>query len=166
MPWKFCHRPLDMVITWAQSYRPGGRFKNVYELSNIRTLKISISHKKHIFQCMGKMFCVEFQRFPLKFHTKYLTHTMKDADFIHRWKFMRSKVFLKCPSIQKLSGKLLYLHFQCPGDTTVLHPAIRVLLLQLRSCCFDEIMPCKYTVHITILCLSRINESSLICWIL
>ena len=28
---------------------------------------------------MGKIFCVEFQRVPLKFHTKYLTHTLKDA---------------------------------------------------------------------------------------
>ena len=27
---------------------------------------------------MGKIFCVEFQRVPLKFHTKYLTHTLKD----------------------------------------------------------------------------------------
>ena len=27
---------------------------------------------------MGKIFCVEFQRVPLKFHTKYLTHTLND----------------------------------------------------------------------------------------
>ena len=25
---------------------------------------------------MGNIFCVEFQRFPLKFHTKYLTHSL------------------------------------------------------------------------------------------
>ena len=62
---------------------PGGRFKNTYELLNLRALKISKLHKKHIFQCMGKIFCVEFQRVPLKFHTKYLTHTLKDVDFIH-----------------------------------------------------------------------------------
>ena len=30
-------------------------------------------NKFYIFQCMGKIFCVEFQRLPLKFHTKYLT---------------------------------------------------------------------------------------------
>ena len=54
---------------------PGGRFKNTYELLNLRALKISKLHKNHIFQCMGKIFCVEFQRVPLKFHTKYLTHT-------------------------------------------------------------------------------------------
>ena len=63
---------------------PGGRFKKAYELLNLRALKISMLYKKHIFQCMGKICCVEFQRVPLKFHTKYLTHTLKDADFIHR----------------------------------------------------------------------------------
>ena len=42
------------------------------------------------FQCMGKIFCVEFQRYPLKFQTKYLAHTLKDVDFIHRWKFKSS----------------------------------------------------------------------------
>ena len=71
---------------------PGGRFKNTYELLNLRALKISKLHKNHIFQCMGKVFCVEFQRVPLKFHTKYLTHTLKDVDFIHIWKFKSSLI--------------------------------------------------------------------------
>ena len=70
----------------------GGRFKNTYELLNLRALKISKLHKNHILQCMGKIFCVEFQRFPLKFHTKYLTHTLKDVDFIHIWKFKSSLI--------------------------------------------------------------------------
>ena len=61
-----------------------GHFKNAYELLNLRALKISMLYKKHIFQCMGEIFCVEFQRVPLKFHTKYLTHTLKDVDFILR----------------------------------------------------------------------------------
>ena len=65
----------------------GGRFKNAYELLNLRALKISILYKIHIFQCMGKIFCVEFQRVPLKFHTKYHTHTLKGVDFIHKLKF-------------------------------------------------------------------------------
>ena len=42
--------------------------------------------KNCIFQCMGKVFCVELQRYPLKFHTKYLTHTLKDVYFIDRQK--------------------------------------------------------------------------------
>ena len=57
--------------------RTWGHFKNVYELINLGALKSSLLNKQHIFQCMGKIFCVEFQRVP-KFHTKYLTHTLKD----------------------------------------------------------------------------------------
>ena len=34
----------------------------------------------HNFQCMGKTFSVEFHKIPLKFCTKYLTHTMKDME--------------------------------------------------------------------------------------
>ena len=59
-----------------------GPFKKTYELLNLRALKISPVNNSHIFQCMGKIFCVEFQRVPLKFHTKYLTHTLKDMIFI------------------------------------------------------------------------------------
>ena len=61
---------------------PGGHFKNTYELLNLRALKILMSYKNRIFQCMGQIFCVEFQRYPLKFHTKYLTHTLEDIIFI------------------------------------------------------------------------------------
>ena len=68
----------------------GGRFKNAYELLNPRALKISVLYKNRIFQCMGKIFCAEFQRSPLKFHTKYLTHALKDVSFILRWKFKSS----------------------------------------------------------------------------
>ena len=75
---------------WCHYDSSGGRFKNAYELLNLRALKMSKLHKNHIFQCMGKIFCVEFQRVPLKFHTKYLTHTLKDVDFIHIWKFKSS----------------------------------------------------------------------------
>ena len=76
---------------WTTHYTwPGGRFKNIYELLNARALKISMLYKNRIFQCMGKIFCVEFQRVPLKFHTKYLIHTLKDVHFIHRWKFKSS----------------------------------------------------------------------------
>ena len=70
--------------------RTWGRFKNTYELLSLRALKISMLYKNRTFQCMGKIFCVEFQRVPLKFHTKYLTHTLKDVDFIQRWKFKSS----------------------------------------------------------------------------
>ena len=68
----------------------GGRFKKAYELLNLRALKFSPLDKIHIFQCMGKIFCVEFQRYPLKFHTKYLTHTLKGTIFIQHWNFKSS----------------------------------------------------------------------------
>ena len=59
---------------------PGGHFKNIYKLVNLRALKfLMIMIKNRLFQCVGKMFCVEFQRFPLKFHIKCLTHTLKDT---------------------------------------------------------------------------------------
>ena len=43
-------------------YLLGGRFKNTYELLNLNALKFSPVNKFHIFQCMSKIFCVEFQR--------------------------------------------------------------------------------------------------------
>ena len=49
-------------------------------------------YEMYIFQYMGKIFCVEFQMVPLKFHTKYLTYTFKDVDFIHQWKFKSSYI--------------------------------------------------------------------------
>ena len=69
---------------------PGGRFNNTYELLNLRALKFSPVDKIRIFQCMGMIFCVEFQRYPLKFHTKYLTHTLKDVTYKQHWNFKSS----------------------------------------------------------------------------
>ena len=79
-----------LCLSCTDNTARGGHFKNEYELLNLRALKISTLYKNHIFQCMGKIFCVEFQRVPLKFHTKYLTHTLKDVDFFHMWKFKSS----------------------------------------------------------------------------
>ena len=73
------------ALCWV-SYGPG----NGQELLNLRALKISMLYKNHIFQSMGKIFCVEFQRYPLKFHTKYLTHTLKDMIFMQFWNFKSS----------------------------------------------------------------------------
>ena len=81
---KDCALLLEVGASWNQ--------QNAKKLLNLSALQISILDKIHIFQCMGNLFCVEFQRVPLKFHTKYLTHTLKDADFIHRWKFKGSDI--------------------------------------------------------------------------
>ena len=42
---------------------------------------------------MGKIFCVEFQKYPLKFHTKYPSHMLKNMHFIQTWKFKSSKIY-------------------------------------------------------------------------
>ena len=57
----------------------GGVSKTLMSLS-LRALKFSLVNKIYIFQCMGKIFCVEFQRYPLKFHTEYLTHTLNTVE--------------------------------------------------------------------------------------
>ena len=66
--------------------------KNIYELLNLRALKFPPVDAIYIFQGMGKIFCV--QRVSLKFHTKFLTHTLKDIIFIQS-----SYAFLKRPLV-------------------------------------------------------------------
>ena len=61
---------------------------------NLRALKLSPVNRIYIFQCMSKIFCVEFPRYPLKFCTKYLTHTLKYMIFIQHWHFKSSYAFL------------------------------------------------------------------------
>ena len=65
---------------------PHGRKGPIYPVQSmhLRALKYSTLYKKHIFQCIGKMICVEFQRYHLKFHTKYLTPTLKDVLFLEK----------------------------------------------------------------------------------
>ena len=75
------------IILLGCCFSSGGHFKNTYELLNLRALEYSPMNKIHIFQCMGAIFCAEFQRYPLKFHTKYLTHTLKDMIFIQHGNF-------------------------------------------------------------------------------
>ena len=41
---------------------------------------------------MGKIFYMEFKIHPLKFHTKYLTHPLKDPYFIEIWKSKSSEI--------------------------------------------------------------------------
>ena len=71
---------------------PRGRFKYAYKLINLRALEVSHLNRLHIFHCKGKIFSIEFQRVPLKFRTKYLTNTLKDAIFIQYWKFETSQI--------------------------------------------------------------------------
>ena len=82
-------RDFEEGVCFVRSFSEG-RFKNTSELLHLRALKISILYENQTFQCMGKIFCVEFQMFPLKFQTKYLTHTLKDAIFVQRCDFKSS----------------------------------------------------------------------------
>ena len=47
-------------------------------------------HKVHIFQCMGEMFYVEFQRVPLKFHIKISYPYIERCNFIQCCSFKSS----------------------------------------------------------------------------
>ena len=72
----------------------GGGVKNACELLNLGVLKFSTLHKIIIFQCMGKIFCVE----------NYLTHTLKYLIFLYKnetlrvwhlcWTFLRMSMIL------------------------------------------------------------------------
>ena len=65
-------------------------FSQYWQSSEIDSL-----HKIHIFQYMVKIVCVEFQWVPLKFHTKYLTHTWKCKFFLTKcWKFKSSQAYV------------------------------------------------------------------------
>ena len=66
LPWLF----VDLCVCG------GGGYKKDYGVLNLS----APVNEMYIFQCVDKIFCVEFQRGPLKFHTKY--HTLKDAIFI------------------------------------------------------------------------------------
>ena len=48
------------LMPWGDHVECSRGFKNPYELLDLRALKFSILYKYHIFQCMGKIFCVEF----------------------------------------------------------------------------------------------------------
>ena len=63
---------------------------------------------------MGQIFCVEFQRFPLKFHTKYLIYSLKDTIFTQSLtlrviRFKSSQVFLKRPPGYDLKNAICHL---------------------------------------------------------
>ena len=119
----------------------GERFKDAYELLNLKALRYSSANTIHTFQCMGKLICVEFQRVPLKFHTKYLIHTLKDAIFTQHWNFKSFyiqeliKVFETPPwphsgdfgtTFSEMSESPL----SCRNDTTVGFPGIDVHILR------------------------------------
>ena len=66
---------------------PGARLTKAYDVTiqRYRNSHAKIHDSKmHILRCMGSKFCVKFQRCPLKFHTKFWTHTPQNMHFM-RW---------------------------------------------------------------------------------
>ena len=49
------------VCVWGGGGGGGGRFKNTFELLNLRAQKFSIVDKVNIFQCMGQIFAWNFK---------------------------------------------------------------------------------------------------------
>ena len=91
--------------------------KNGYELFNRRALKITMLYENHIFQCMGKIFHVEFQRVPFEIHlTKYLPHTLKDMYFINE--NLRALSVFEPPNSQHLPVFFTY-HCLCVQNRPV-----------------------------------------------
>ena len=76
-------------------------------------LRLHFSTSCTPFKCMGKIFRVEFQKAPLQFHTKYLTHTLKDTIFVpyvenvRAPRFTSSCGFLKHPPMDPISESFL-----------------------------------------------------------
>ena len=60
---------------------------------------------------MGKIFCVEFQRYHLKFHTKYLFHTVKNVICIQCLGALKFLLLSKLHIFQCM-GKIFCVEFQ------------------------------------------------------
>ena len=93
---------------------------NVYELVKVGALKSSLRYKYHIFSCMGKVLCMEFQTVLLKFRTKYLTHTLTDTIFIQCWKFRSFQIAQPHPTHTPTLHALYKMHLigvgKCKGN--------------------------------------------------
>ena len=82
---------LMFIIIYFVNKRPGVIKKHSCALKS-KSSWIVTCEKIHIFQCVGKISCVEFQRYPLKFRAKYLTHTLKNMIVKQHWNFKSSEM--------------------------------------------------------------------------
>ena len=96
------HKGCAWINSWVNNLKAGDLRRHrahynvivmAYEFVNLGALKSVRLSKQRIFQCMGKVFYVEFQRVHLKFHLKYLTHTWKDRIFTQCWKFKNTQIY-------------------------------------------------------------------------
>ena len=71
------------------SFRNRGYFKNSYELLNLTALKFSPVNKIHSFQCMGKIFCMEFNdKIFMKLWNQRAVTVKSSWAFLKRFKFL------------------------------------------------------------------------------
>ena len=103
--------PCYPLSCWWSLEMSEGRSKTIDDLLNRRALKISTLYKDCIFQCMDEIFCVEFERYPLKFHTKYLTHTFKDISVFETPPGLFS--WQQCTLGKILTKQIRFLPFRC-----------------------------------------------------
>ena len=81
---------LVMFLNWCGTR---GAFQKRLQALQTRVLKFSYLNTMDIFHCMWKIFCMEFQSVPLKFHTKYHTHTLNDTIYTYCWTFNSSQIW-------------------------------------------------------------------------
>ena len=81
-------------------------------VSRPQWVKIANAYKSYL-TMYGKIFWVEFQRVPLKFHPKYLTHTLKDVIYIQRWNLRALRFKSSCAFLKQSPGHWAYQKFSC-----------------------------------------------------
>ena len=88
--WSRCNVLMEWVLYISLFIQPGGRLTKTYDVTIPRyrksQRKITVG-KMHILRCMGSKFCVKFQRAPLKFHTRFWTHSPQNMHFTRCSKF-------------------------------------------------------------------------------
>ena len=89
---------LVQIMVWHRQDKPLSKptmFRLLMHIYVTRPQWVKSSHlnKILIIQSMGKIFCVEFQRAHLKFHTKYLTHIYWLVWFLYNFENLRALRF-------------------------------------------------------------------------
>ena len=79
--WPYCWL---MILKDTTRCSSGTRLTKAYDVTmqRYRNSHAKLENSKmYILRCMGSKFCVKFQRCPLKFHTKFWTHTPQNFHF-------------------------------------------------------------------------------------
>ena len=118
-------RPLAAMIL-AIWNRQVLEVKYPYGHVKLWTRKFSRINKLHFLRCMDKIFSVEFPSKPLKFQTKYFTHTLNATNLfsIENSRALRltsSYAFLKRTLVLHEEGLQLSVSYQCGEITEIVN---------------------------------------------